>query len=115
MQFEDESEMMVERVKQLSLYLLLPFVLTLILLCYVVAIPVFMVGCLIYKPCAWVGKGTEMIEGSIVHSCCCCFPDCFMNILIWLLLQPRAILYAVFVAPIKITTMFCGEICRIFD
>jgi hypothetical protein len=53
MQFEEEEELVVERVKQLVLYLLMPFIFTLIFFCYISAIPIYMVGSFIYKPCYW--------------------------------------------------------------
>jgi len=53
MQFEDEEELVTERFKQLIFYFLMPFIISLLLFCYISAIPLYMLGCYIYKPCAW--------------------------------------------------------------
>ena len=54
MMFEDPDDIIYERLKQICLYLILPFILALLLLCYLVTLPLYMLGCLFTKPCAWL-------------------------------------------------------------
>jgi hypothetical protein len=54
------------------------------------------------------------MEEKLVKSCSC-LGEFFSRILMWLLFQPRAVLYAVFISPIKLTMMFCGEFCKVFE
>ena len=56
MQFEEEDEMLIERAKQMLLYLTLPLILALVLACYLASIPVYMLGTLLYKPFEWVAN-----------------------------------------------------------
>lgn len=108
MQFEDEGELTVERAKQIVLFLLLPFIIMLILFCYVSAIPIYMLGVFFYKPCYWIDSEQEFIEGKIVDFLCCCLGSFLGKLLKWTLFQPRSLLYAVLLSPIKLTLMFCG-------
>jgi hypothetical protein len=114
MQFEEEDELVAERFKQLLLYFLMPFVLTLVLFCYLAAVPLYMLGCAVYKPCAWADAEKDFLEEALVKHLCCCLGPCSAKLLLWLLYQPRAALYALFLSPIKLTMMFCGEFCKIF-
>lgn len=66
MQFEDPQEVLAERCKQLLLYLLMPFIMALVLFCYFSAVPLYMLGSLVYKPCAWSESGKGFLEDQIV-------------------------------------------------
>ena len=87
--------------------MLIPFILVVLLLCYVVILPAYMIGCLIINPCAWPNEKPDICEYKLAK-CLCCSVECCSRILAWFLLQPRAILFAVFIAPIKITAMMCS-------
>jgi hypothetical protein len=108
MQFEDEEEVVSERFKQLLFYFLMPFIVSLVLFCYLAAVPLYMLGCFAYKPCSWADSDKDFLEFDIVKNLCCCMGSCGSKMLLWLLYQPRAALYAVFLSPIKLTMMFCG-------
>ena len=113
MQFEEEDEMLIERAKQMLLYLTLPPILALVLACYLASIPVYMLGTLLYKPFEWVANA-HYPERDLAEALCGWMPYCLLLIVKWLLYQPRAALYAVFVAPLKITAIVCGGLCRAF-
>jgi hypothetical protein len=113
MQFEDEDALPTERTKQVLLYLSLPLILAVILASYLAAIPIYMVGTFLYKPLDWLSS-SNMFEQSVGECCCGWMPHCLQSILLWFMFQPRAVLYAVFVAPLKITAMVCGGLCRAF-
>ena len=60
MQFEDEDELPAERMRQVVLYLFLPLIVAILLSCYLSSVPLYMVGCLLYKPIEWVGHAERL-------------------------------------------------------
>ena len=115
MLFEGEEGVISERFKQCGLYILLPFVLAILLLIYLLAVPVYMLGSLIANPCVWPSENPYMCEYRLAK-CLCCQTDCLgVRILAWFFLQPRSIFYAVFVAPVKITVKMFSYLCESVD
>jgi hypothetical protein len=114
MQFEDEDDFAVERIKQVCFYLSLPLILVLIIVCYVASIPLYMLASLFYKPLDWSNHASSFAEGQFVDCLCFCLPDLLRLCLLWILFLPRAILYMITFAPLKITVIFWGGLCRAF-
>ena len=85
------------------IYLALPLLLALGLFFYLTAVVLYMVIELISKPLEWIEESEVFCEKKVVKGCCACTCEGFQNVLMWFLLQPRAILYAVFWAPVKMT------------
>lgn len=115
MQFADEDELLSSRLKVGFIYLALPLLLALGLFFYLTAVILYMIIELISKPPEWIEENEVFCEKKLVKVCCACICEGFQNVLMWFLLQPRAIIYAVFWAPVKMTKMFCGSICRMFE
>ena len=116
MQFEEEERLVAERAKQLVLFLLLPFIIALMFFCYFAGLPIYMVITLLDRPCHWVSSDHDSFETKLVRKyLCCCLGDFLQNLTLWILFQPRAALYAVFVSPVRLTMMFCGELCKVFE
>ena len=95
------------------LYLIAPIIVLLLLCCYISIVPFYMLVMLFYKPVQWIGEGQKHCEGRAAEFLCRCFPETAEMVFVWLLFQPRAVAYCLFVAPAKITAAFCGEICRL--
>ena len=96
---------------------MLPAILVLLVGLYLLSVPLFMVGCLFLKPFEWISKDNEMCEKDVAKCLfgCSGFFEIVYYVAAWLLLQPRTILYAIFMAPIQITMICCKMVGRAFE
>lgn len=56
-----------------------------------------------------------MFEYNAALKLCCQKQTILFYIVVWLFFQPRALLYALFIAPVKLTLFFCGEIASVLE
>lgn len=71
-----------------------------------------MIGSLLCGPLAWCELDSHRFEAAIVRNICCCLNECLRKMILWLLSWPRAVLCALFVAPIRVTVMIYEYLAR---
>lgn len=86
----------------------------LVFFCFLTVLPLYMVGNLLINPCVWPSERQDICEYKLAKFACCQTSCWCIRVLLYVLLLPRSVLFAVFVAPVKLTALLCGEICQIF-
>jgi hypothetical protein len=56
-----------------------------------------------------------MVEYNAALMLCCQKQTILFYIVTWLFFQPRALLYALLIAPVKLTLFFCGELGSVLE
>jgi hypothetical protein len=109
LQFGEEEELPEQKCKQAMIFLLSPFILLLLISGFFICLPLYMIFCLLTKPCDWIGRDNDSkCEIKVVKTLCCCVPECLQCLFSYFLLLPRSVLYAVFLSPIR----FCCYLCH---
>jgi hypothetical protein len=78
-------------------------------------VPIYIALNLIGKPFMWINQKCDYIEAIIIERSCCflLYFDCgdfVCALLLWILYQPRALIFAVFISPIRLAFTIHAEL-----
>lgn len=113
MQFENENSFIMMKMMKVTLFLIAPFIILLMLLCYLAVVPIYMSFNLFFKPFSWIYNRCQFMEAVIIEKGCFFllyfdFGDFVCSFFLWVFYQPRALIFAVFVSPVRLGFTF-GE------